>query len=451
MKALRLLRLSFKLSWIWLLMLGTAACLPSSRDYASQSSLLAALERKSGRIAYVGVDGNIYTINQGGADQQSITDDARPVSTGGDNADALTYLFPTWSGDSQMVAFAEITGPLTESTGSAVYVAAADGSEVRELYRSEFTQPIYLYWSPDDEYLTFLTSSASGGLLLHIAAATGGDVEVLDAGQPYYWSWSPMENRMLIHAGGSGIDRRLSFLTLQNPVIEEGLEVQPSLFQAPAWSPDGRQLMLSGDNGTGQNTLMLIDSQNKAQKDLVDLPDTRVAFAWSPDSQRVAYISTPETTEQQADSVVGTLTVIDLERPDEPLVWEDDPVLAFFWSPNSKKIAFFVPKLVSVGTTAEGSDSQQNTVRVLVLYVMDAGSGRSEQVQIFQPTPELMSILPYFDQYHLSATIWSPDSQNVVVTGYVTSGPPAVLVINASGELDPRPIADGRLAFWSWE
>ena len=38
-----------------------------------QSPLLGTLERKSGRIAFVGMDGNIYTMNQAGHDVTSIT------------------------------------------------------------------------------------------------------------------------------------------------------------------------------------------------------------------------------------------------------------------------------------------------------------------------------------------------------------------------------------------
>jgi hypothetical protein len=38
-----------------------------------------------------------------------------------------------------------------------------------------------------------------------------------------------------------------------------------------------------------------------------------------------------------------------------------------------------------------------------------------------------------------------------VITAISGDGERVVWVINASGGLDPRPIAGGSLAFWSWE
>ena len=85
-----------------------------------------------------------------------------------------------------------------------------------------------------------------------------GDAGPLDAGQPLYWSWAPNGNQLLVHAGDS-VEQRLSFLTLQEQVIEEGLEVEPTLFQAPAWSPDGRRLLVSPSEGR-EADLMLVEN-----------------------------------------------------------------------------------------------------------------------------------------------------------------------------------------------
>ena len=60
-------------------------------------------------------------------------------------------------------------------------------------------------------------------------------------------------------------------------------------------------------------------------------------------------------------------------------------------------------------------------------------------------------MLPYFDQYHQSATIWSPDNNNLVLSFMGQSGAPGIAVVAASGKLEPRMLAQGYLAFWSWE
>ncbi len=84
------------------LLLAVTACGPQGM-HMPESPLLSALERKSGLIAYVGVDGNIYTINQAGGDKASITQDATLQSE--DDGIRLSYFLPTWSPDAKQFAF----------------------------------------------------------------------------------------------------------------------------------------------------------------------------------------------------------------------------------------------------------------------------------------------------------------------------------------------------------
>jgi hypothetical protein len=64
-----------------------------------------------------------------------------------------------------------------------------------------------------------------------------------------------------------------------------------------------------------------------------------------------------------------------------------------------------------------------------------------------------MQTVPYFDQYHLSLTFWSPDSRYFVATTEVpdTQGEAAVLVLDTAGQESPRQIGEGTLAIWSWK
>ena len=82
---------------------------------------------------------------------------------------------------------------------------------------------------------------------------------------------------------------------------------------------------------------------------------------------------------------------------------------------------------------------------------MDARNGKSHSVAAFPPSERFLSVIPFFDQYHASLTIWSPDSKNLVVSAYGNDGNPGIWVVEASGHLDPRHIAEGWLGFWSWK
>ncbi len=63
------------LAWLLPLALLASACLPSGVR-VPQNPLAALLEPKAGLIAYLGIDGNIYTIDQAGQRKTQITKDA---------------------------------------------------------------------------------------------------------------------------------------------------------------------------------------------------------------------------------------------------------------------------------------------------------------------------------------------------------------------------------------
>jgi len=422
------------------------ACLPGGGK-VPQDPLLRSLERKSGLIVYIGADGNIYTIDQGGGNQTAVTTDA-----GSADGKVDAYQFPTWSPDAQKLAFAKVSRTSGGAVETArVYTAERDGTGLVEAYVSDKQFPIYLYWSPDSQRLSFLTSAAAGGMMLQVVPAQGGEALVLDAGAPYYWTWAPDGQSILVHVGGATKSQpraRLSFLSINGEVIEEGLALRPTEFQAPAWSPDGNQLLLAAETEDGDRAFMLTDSSG-GPKSVLKLLDGSIAFGWSPDSKRVAYIT--GNSDQQL--TIGPLTVLDPEKPAEAKTTVQDDVFAFFWSPDGQEVAFFVPRVIRP-TPEPNQSGQPQQILLLQLHVLDVKSGESREVTTFLPTREFVNVLPYFDQYQLSTTIWSPDSKNVVLSGYPVGNQPqelGVWVVAASGNLEPRYLTEGPLAFWSWK
>src|SRR4029453_18909070 len=118
-------------------------------------------------------------------------------------------------------------------------------------------------------------------------------------------------------------------------------------------------------------------------------------------------------------------------------------VYAFFWSPNSKSLAYFTQAQPADGATAtpdagNSNSSSADDPLILTLSVIDAQNGKSHSVAAFPPSERFLSVIPYFDQYHPSLTIWSPDSKNLVVSAYGGDGNPGIWVVEASGHLDPR-------------
>ena len=60
-------------------------------------------------------------------------------------------------------------------------------------------------------------------------------------------------------------------------------------------------------------------------------------------------------------------------------------------------------------------------------------------------------MLAFFDQYAYSNSLWSPDSQSLVFAGQVASDDvDRIFVMEVDEPSTIQAIAEGSLAFWSW-
>ena len=418
-----------------------AACLPEGMQ-VPQDPMLAFLERKSGQIAYVGRDANIYVVDQGGRSPTALTDDAVvPEQEGGR---FHVYHLPAWSRDSARLAFVGLSGQGGDAT-SDLYIAdvEVEGAST-SVYRSALELPYFLNWSPDNATVGFLSTSGSNTTQILQTAASGRDRLIVDAGAPYYWSWAPDGSAMIVHTAdpaAQGVRDRVAFLTLHDEVAEVGLDFTAGSFQAPAWSPDGNYILVAESSEDSSTDLVLLDSAGARLRSLAQL-DGDVAFAWSFDSQLLAYIAGDGSPEV---GTLGPLHVLDLDTSEEHI--ESRPVFAFFWSPDGREVAYFVPQRAA----GQAETEEQPSDLILELNVLDVDSGESRVLLTFRPSNQFGEILPVFDQYHQSATIWSPDSNNIVLSFLDSESQPGIAVVAASGSLEPRYLAEGVLAFWSWK
>lgn len=411
-----------------------------------QSPLLASLERKSGRIVYVGPDRNIYTIDQGGGHQQAITEDAQLSASG----EGLYYNFPTWSPISDRIAFVGFSVSEEKLVTSTLYIVGEDDEEPREIYASDRHIPFYLYWSPDGTRLSFLSGTATGGgpMALQVASVDDGKASVVDTGLPYYWAWSPKDQQMLTHVGGSAQTNpgraRLSFLQLGARVTEIGLDREPTNFQAPAFSPDGSYTLFASESSSGEKELLLASAAGEVISALAPFEE-RIAFSWAPKGDFVAYI-----TSSSAEGLFGKLHFLNLRDPENPedRELEAENVMAFFWAPDGKQTAYFIPKLVPTGEGGEAA-SEENLVLLLELYVAKTSNAKGKLIATFPPTEPFVDVLSFFDQYQRSSTIWSPDSNYLVIPAVAGRDLEELFIVPASGGFEPRLLTEGNLAFWS--
>ncbi len=435
-----------KKSLYLLLAIFLTACLPQGVQ-VPQSPLLSVIERKSGLISYIGLDGNMYVVDQGGSNPTQLTKDSNITDN---SAQTLVgYQNPTWSPDGSKLAFTRLQ-KTDQKLSSEILVANVDDDSVNSIYTSHADYPFYLYWSPDNANISFIASTpGSQTIAFKIIPSNGGDERILDVGTPFYWSWAPDGKNMIVHKGNEDGTTQLSFLRVDSDVTEFAVDEAPASFIAPAWSPDGRYILLTKRTEKEQQ-IILADSTGKELKTISTF-DMNAAFAWSFDSSQFAYIIG---TEKMQSGTLGTLHVYDVESGEDVTVGEN--VVGFFWSPNNKKLAYFLPYLVNPNSDGSNNNSSNSspsdaTVLVFQLNMFDIGSGESKELFTFQPTDQFASMITFFDQYHQSATIWSPDNNNLVLSFIGQDGTPGIAVVAPSGQMEPRIIAQGLFGIWSWQ
>jgi Tol biopolymer transport system component len=393
-----------------------------------------------GSIGFTGTDGNLYVQRAGEPGPRAITTDAGPERA---------YRQLTWSPDGARVAYLRYSSDESVS----MFTALADGSEARRIYSSPEGAPFYLYWTPGGEEISFLeTVHTRRDLTLKIVSWRGGDPLVVGTGQPYYWDWMSDGRTLVTHTGASAAENpdaaAISVVEHDGRVFRERARgPAPAFFQAPDASPDGRTFAAAVFAPQGEQVLVRLAPQPGLMLALVNTNGGVVrrlaglegvaAFAWSPQGTRIAFVDGSTT---PLGGIVGPLALVDAQEPAAPRPTGLQQVVCFSWSPDGRRIAAFVPRLV-------GSPEPE---LLLAVFFVDAATAAATPAAVVRPTPEFLTgIVPFYDQYLRSSTMWSPDGTRLVLDAIGDDGRPGVyvLAVDSPGEL--RRLAQGVLPSWS--
>ena len=390
------------------------------------------------RIAIVDNSGDLLLINPDATGEERLTGGVRAgiVTQALDRSDS--YSWPTWSRDGSRIASSRVS-----VSGLSVQVFELSSGRMVSAYDNEVPAPVadgavhYIYWSPDDRYLTFLAPTPEGLALLVRDFQSGEEAGSIAVGAPLYYQWMGDSSQIAIHSG----DR----VTIEDPTPdgnETSIAVDAFSFRAPAVSPDGSQLAYAGIVGGVEGIYLTPTGVPPASRLLMETQGM-TAFAWAPDGSTLAVAEQART----GTPVFDSLRLVRADGSYSSLL-VDEHLLAFFWSPQGDNIAW-----IGIDPLSRSMD--------LAVSAVESGDAAGEPRNLFRfnPTGELFTLFSFFDQYAYSHSIWSPDGSALVITG--TDGPePArrngsgpsggqVYVVDVSTG-DARRIASGKVAVWSW-
>jgi len=402
------------------------------------------------RIAFVNLEGQLVTIDPNGRSQHLLT----PKGS--------IFQFPAWSPNGSYIAAIG-----SDEVGAGVYITSDQANllEPRTLHYGSSEIPIYLYWSPDSHWVSFLASHPTTGLGLYLASINGDGGRLLTTGQPFFWDWASDGNRLLIHTNVTSSDARLAFIDRKGE--EQGKNLaRPGLFQTPGIATNGRFWAYAEMDEFDNGQLVVASRDTDAH---ITVPyEGAIAFSWNPMSEQLTFISPPVAVQR----FYGPLSLLDTatKRVD---VLVEATVLAFFWSPNGQYIAYLIlagtegnsdPDRVTAATTGHRvgihtngrtaprtntGQFSQDTLQ-LELWLVEPATGRNRYLTTFTPSPLFINqFLPFFDQYALSHHLWSPASEALALPIMDGNTPRIIIVPIDGGPL--QPLAEGIMAFWSWQ
>lgn len=401
------------------------------------------------RVAFVTPLGQLATVLPDGSAPRTLT----PAG--------VVYQFPAWapSGGSLAAVGSGADG------GRVVIVDDRAGADGRVLFESEQETPIYLYWAPDAQRLGFLANHPEG-LSLNVAAVGAGSGEGptrVATGSPLYWQWQADSEELLLHSG-AGQAERLAFVRASGGWLDgDALEVaRPGPFNVPGVSASGRFLAYA-EAIPGGGSRVVLESRPHTEGAVAgrvrrEVPfEGLVALSWNPQTDHLAFMAPPVA----APHPYGPIRLLDAATGDLTTLVEG-AALAFFWSPDGEKLAYLTPlagegggQLADTGALGVLGGVQRHAIQrvqrsplLLELSVLTLANGDRRALAAFAPTPLFLGqFLPFFDQYALSHRLWSPDSDALVLPMVGEGGRAQVVVVPLSGE--PRVVAEGEMPFWS--
>ncbi len=344
--------------------------------------------------------------------------------------------WPVWSPDGERVAFSGYSDD--ETLG--VYVTGYENPGPGLIYSNEAgtgeiarATPHYCSWSPDGSMLAFVAQTGRGLSLFVWDGDSRDSPRVAQDGGPMYFAWSPDSTQIYTH---SFLDHYLIDATAEaDPRQFPGRGTQ---YMSPSWGREGDGIAFFLDGEHGKQRLLVINLRDSSARMLTEFYGI-AAVAWRPGYAQLGMVK--ETIRNTG--FYSGLWLVDYETREEVQL-SDDPTLAFYWSPDGSKAAYVTQ-----------SDGAEGSLRLGVVDV-DSGEltylpdfvPSQEQLIHFMFFDQYAQSHPVWSPNGDSILVCGQLGYQLIRSELPPSESNSVILLDATGSEAPRNIADGSIACW---
>ena len=378
------------------------------------------------RIAYTGHDRVLRVLDTLRPDAED-----RVLSVPG-----LRCTWPAWSPDGGAVAFSGydgaalgvyVTGPDTPGPGLIYFNEPGSGEIAR-------ATPHYCSWSPDGVRLAFVAQTGRGLTLFVWDKGDTGDPRVTQDGGPMYFAWSPNSDEIYTH---SFLDHYLLDATKEGtPQQFPGRGAQ---YMSPAWGREGDGIAFFLDGEHGKQRLLVINLKDSSARMLTEFYGI-AAVAWRPGYAQLGMVK--ETIRNTG--FYSGLWLVDYQTREEVQL-SDDPALAFYWSPDGSKVAYVAQ-----------SDGAEGSLRFCVVEVESGRKTylpdfvpSQEQLIHFMFFDQYAQSHPVWSPDSNSILVCGHLGYQLIRSELPPAESNSVIILDASGQNQPLDIAGGFVGCWS--